>query len=46
MIQTPKPDSKAATPRPGKKGDRYQNDQLRQCQDDGGFATLSAGRFP
>lgn len=45
MIQTPKPDpihSTKATPRPGKKSDRYQIDQVRHCQDDG-FTALSAG---
>lgn len=47
MIQTPKPDpihSTKATPRPGKKSDRYQIDQVRHCQDDG-FTALSAGKF-
>ena len=46
MIQTPKPDpinSTKATPKAGKKNDRYQTDQVRHCQDDG-FSALSAGR--
>lgn len=48
MNQTPKADpinSAKATPRAGKKNDRYQTDQVRHCQDDG-FTALSAGRFP